>query len=243
MNYGDCSPHLLPFYEHLGYRRYTEGYNDTAYGFKVPILMLMGDQEYFEKVRSPLRRLANEAPDNARGRNWFTSNYPDYLNLESAAFLEDDVFFDLLSERVSGDPLHKVILLDGLSREEAQKFLSSATMIELASGDLIMRQGDRDDTLYVLLSGLAEVFSDGSSGPPLYILGPGDTFGEIGFLTAVPRTASVVARKDTRALLLSAEFMERFISQEPAIGAKVMLNLAREIAGRLAVATSQIANK
>ncbi|MBT6293052.1 MAG: cyclic nucleotide-binding domain-containing protein [Rhodospirillaceae bacterium] len=121
--------------------------------------------------------------------------------------------------------------------------MSSATMIELASGDLIMRQGDRDDTLYVLLSGLAEVFSDGSSGPPLYILGPGDTFGEIGFLTAVPRTASVVARKDTRALLLSAEFMERFISQEPAIGAKVMLNLAREIAGRLAVATSQIANK
>jgi len=243
LNYGDCSPHLLPFYEHLGYRRYTEGYNDTAYGFKVPILMLMGDQEYFEKVRSPLRRLANEAPDNARGRNWFTSNYPDYLNLESAAFLEDDVFFDLLSERVSGDPLHKVILLDGLSREEAQKFLSSATMIELASGDLIMRQGDRDDTLYVLLSGLAEVFSDGSSGPPLYILGPGDTFGEIGFLTAVPRTASVVARKDSRALLLSAEFMERFIGQEPAIGAKVMLNLAREIAGRLAVATSQIANK
>ncbi|TDI41304.1 MAG: cyclic nucleotide-binding domain-containing protein [Acidobacteria bacterium] len=243
VSYGDCSPHLLPFYEHLGYRRYTAGYNDTAYGFKVPILLLVGDQEHFKKIRSPLRRLAKAVPDDVAARNWFATSYPDYLNLESAAFLEDDVFFDLLTERVSGDPLHKVNLLNGLSREAAQKFLASAAIVELKGGDKIVRQGDRDDTLYILLSGLAEVYNDKSTGPPVCILGPGDTFGEIGFLTAVPRTASVIAREKSQALLLSADFMERFISQEPATGARVMLNLAREIAGRLAVATAQIASQ
>jgi hypothetical protein len=62
-NFGDCSPDMLPLYEHLGFRRYTRGYNDTAYGYKIPILMLMGDRQQFRRVRSPLARRADEVPD------------------------------------------------------------------------------------------------------------------------------------------------------------------------------------
>ncbi|MGZ5153090.1 MAG: N-acyl amino acid synthase FeeM domain-containing protein, partial [Burkholderiales bacterium] len=47
LNYGDCSPHMLEFYEHMGYRRFTRAYNDTFFGFKLPILMLIGDKELF----------------------------------------------------------------------------------------------------------------------------------------------------------------------------------------------------
>ena len=237
LNYGDCSPHLLPFYEHLGYRRYTDAYNDTAYGFKVLILMLGRDQERFKQVRSPLARVAARFPDDAEARAWFARTYPGYLGLESAAFLPEGMFFDLLRERVPSDPLHSVGLLHGLDRAEADRFLARATLVRAAPGDRIVREGEPGDTLFVILSGLAEVALDEAPDRPVGILGAGDTFGEVGFLTAQPRIASVVARAPCELVVLSGDFLRRFIEREPATAAKILLNLSRTLASRLAVTT------
>jgi CRP-like cAMP-binding protein len=237
VNYGDCSPHLLPFYEHLGYRRYTEAYNDTAYGFKVLILMLGRDQQRFAQVRSPLRHLAERFPDDSEARAWFERTYPTYLGVESAAFMPPGVFFDLLRERVPSDPLHSVGLLHGLDRAEADRFLARATLVHAAAGDRIVREGEAGDTLFVILSGLADVILEEGSDRPVGVLGAGDTFGEVGFLTAQPRIASVVARAPCELVVLSGDFLRRFIEREPAIAAKVLLNLSRTLAARLAVTT------
>lgn len=240
LNYGDCSPHLLPFYEHLGYRRYTRGYNDTAFGYKIPILMLVNDHEFLGRVQSPMMRLAARNSDDAAARAWFAATYPAYTGLESAAFLPEGVFFDLMAKRLTNDPLHHMSLLAGLSQDEAQRFVSSATMLELAPGALVIRKNERDSTLYAVLSGLLEVMQDDNEAPPVAILGPGDTFGEIGFLTAVPRTANVLARTDSTVLVLSGEVMERFLVKEPLIAAKVLLNLSRELAGRVSMTTERL---
>lgn len=85
LNYGDCSPHQLAFYKHLGYRRYTGGYNDTAFGYKIPILMLVNDHAFLNQVRSPIARLAAESPDDHEARRWFERVYPDYVDLQSTA--------------------------------------------------------------------------------------------------------------------------------------------------------------
>ena len=237
LNYGDCSPHLLPFYEHLGYRRYTEAYNDTAYGFKVLILMLGRDQQRFAQVRSPLARVAARFPDDPEARAWFQRTYPTYLRFESAALLPEGEFFDLLRERVPSDPLHSVGLLHGLERAEADRFLARATLVQAAPGDHIVREGEPGDTLFVILSGLAEVVRAEAPDRPVGVLGAGDLFGEVGFLTAQPRIASVVARTPCQLIVLSGDFLRRFVEREPAIAAKVLLNLSRTLAARLAVTT------
>lgn len=239
LNYGDCSPHLLPFYEHMGYRRYTQAYNDTAYGFKILILMLMRDRKRFEHVRSPLSRVASRYPDDPEARAWFERTYSEYLDLESAPFLPEGVFFDLLCDRVATDPLHSLGLLYGLDRAEAEQFLAKATLIQAGPGDRIVRQGEPGDAVFVLLSGIAEVTLDESPDHPLTILGAGDTFGEVAFLTAKPRTANVVATAPCEMIVLSGESLNRVIAKEPTIAAKVLLNLSRMLAERLAVITPQ----
>ena len=143
LNYGDCSPHLVPFYEHLGYRRYARAYNDTSYGFKVPILMLTGDRVGLERLRSPLARVAARFPDDPEARAWFERYYPEYLSVESAVFLPDGAFFDILSDRVSNDPLRSVTLLRDLDRDEAERFTARATIVQASPGDRIIRQGER----------------------------------------------------------------------------------------------------
>ncbi|HEV8718271.1 MAG TPA: cyclic nucleotide-binding domain-containing protein [Candidatus Binatia bacterium] len=238
-NYGDCSPHLLPFYEHMGYRRYTRAYNDTAYGFKIPILMLVRDRQRFERVRSPLLRVAARHADDPEARTWFERTYPEYLTLESAPFLPEGVFLDLLCARVAADPLHSRGLLHDLDRAEAEQFLARATIIKAEPGDRIVRQGEPGDTVFVLLSGIAEVTLDESPHHPAAILGAGDTFGEISFLTAKPRIANVTAKAPCELIVLSGESLNRIIAKEPTIAAKVLLNLSRMLAERLAVTTSQ----
>ena len=239
LNYGDCSPHLLLFYEHLGYRRYTRAYNDTAYGFKMLILMLARDRKRFEHVRSPLLRVASRYLDDPEARAWFERTYLDYLNLESASFLPEGVFFDMLCDRVATDPLHSLGLLCGLDRTEAERFLAKATIIKADPGDRIVRQGEPGDAVFVLLSGLAEVTLDESPNYHVAILGAGDTFGEISFLISKPRTANVVAKAPCEMIVLSGESLNRFIAKEPAVAAKVLLNLSRTLAERLAVVTPQ----
>jgi CRP-like cAMP-binding protein len=236
LNYGDCSPHMLEFYERMGYRRYTRAYNDTWLGFKMPIVMLTGDRALFDRVGSPLARIAASHGDDVEAREWFARTYPGYLDLETASLLPEGSFFDLLAQCVASDPLHAVALLRELSREEADRFLSRATLVEAQEGDVVVRQGDREDTVYVLLSGIVEVVLDGNEAKPLRALGAGDVFGEIGFLTGTRRTASVIARAPSDIVVLSGAFLKRFLRQEPLVAAKVLFNLSTILAARLATA-------
>jgi N-acyl-L-homoserine lactone synthetase len=237
LNYGDCSPHLLPFYEGMGYRRYVAPYNDTAYGFKLPILMLVGDREHFAAVRSPLARLADKAGDDAQARAWFAATYPQWVQPSSAALMEPASFFDLLAERVASDPLHAVSLFQGLAREAVERFLASATVISASAGDRIVREGERDDTVYVILKGLAEIVREPGE-RPIRMLGAGDLFGEVGFLTATPRTASVVARTACEVLVLpNKSQLQKLLDSDPPVAARLLLNVSRILAARLAQTT------
>jgi CRP-like cAMP-binding protein len=49
----------------------------------------------------------------------------------------------------------------------------------------------------------------------------------------------VVARAPCELVVLSGDFLRRFIAREPAVAAKILLNLAQVLAARLAVSTRQ----
>jgi N-acyl-L-homoserine lactone synthetase len=73
--FGDCSPNLLGFYRHIGYRAYTAPFVDETFGIKLPIVLIGQDRAFLTSVRSPLKRLARDLPDDCVARDWFTSNY------------------------------------------------------------------------------------------------------------------------------------------------------------------------
>ena len=206
----------------------------NSIGLTREILLLLRDRAQLARVRSPLSRIAKDQADDCEAASWFAAAYPAHQESETASLLPDGVFLDLLWERVARDPIHALGILRGLSREEADRFLERATVVRANEGDALVRQGERGDTLFVLLSGGAEVVLDELPDRPIGWLGAGDSFGEMGFLTESERAASVVARGACEAVVLSGDFLRRLLDREPGIAAKILLNLSRELAGRLA---------
>jgi MFS family permease len=91
-------------------------------------------------------------------------------------------------------PLNPVTL-DALAR--------ALDRVEVATGDVVVREGDESDRFYVIESGLVRVTA--ADGHLLREEGPGEYFGEIGLLRDVARTATITASEDTVLLALDRD--------------------------------------
>ena len=107
-------------------------------------------------------------------------------------------------------------------------------------GDCILREGERGDSMFVIISGQVKVYSvesgDGSREVILKTLGPGEFFGELPLFDQEPRSASVAAMDQCRLQILSYASFRRSIETSPDIAQRVMETLAR----RLRAATRKI---
>ena len=83
-------------------------------------------------------------------------------------------------------------------------------------GVLVLDEGDRGTTLYIVLSGELRAFSGSDSGRHISygLYGPGDYLGEMG-LDGGPRMASVEALADTTCALVERATLMQYIGERP----------------------------
>jgi CRP-like cAMP-binding protein len=133
------------------------------------------------------------------------------------------------------DPIAEPALFRSLSTEQRATLTRSARARSFADREVLIEKGGKERDILCILSGSATVQSD--DGRLLSVLGPGDSVGEIGFLTGKTRTADVVARSEGEAMLISGDLLDWLVRDEPAIAARILFNLSRELAARLATTT------
>jgi hypothetical protein len=68
--FGDCSKHLVRFYEHMGYRLHGKSFLDPVFGRKFPLILLPRDHEWLVQRRSPLVRCALRYPADPEVLSW-----------------------------------------------------------------------------------------------------------------------------------------------------------------------------
>jgi CRP-like cAMP-binding protein len=107
-----------------------------------------------------------------------------------------------------------------------------------AAGETLVRRGESGDALYLIVEGSVKIVGESAQGEELVLnqCGPGDTIGEMSLLDQSPRSASVVALTETRALELNRAAFGEAIGQHP----ELSLQLIRSISSRLRFATTYI---
>jgi CRP-like cAMP-binding protein len=125
----------------------------------------------------------------------------------------------------------------GAVAEDALEFLlAPAPVVERSAGSFFFREGDPAESMFVLESGRVTVFKNWQ-GHELLLrrLGEGDCFGEMALLDLFPRSASVRADADCRAIELTPANLHRLFEHDPAQFATIQMNIGREVSRRLRV--------
>jgi len=115
----------------------------------------------------------------------------------------------------------------------------------IAKGTVFIREGDGRDTGFLVLLLDGEVTVETlvvSRVEPIVItvLGPGSLIGELGLLDGMPRYANCVAATPLRCAILTREALDRLISENPGIAAKLLLAMSLRIGVRLREVTDKL---
>jgi small-conductance mechanosensitive channel/CRP-like cAMP-binding protein len=123
-----------------------------------------------------------------------------------------------------------------LSEDEKLKLARGASDLTLAPGQVLFRQNDPGDTLYVIRSGDAEVLVDQPDGSQTKVasLPAGNFFGEMSALTGQPRTATIRAAGELTCVVIDKDDLSSIFSADPGMMEKISQLIAERNAHRQA---------
>ena len=128
--------------------------------------------------------------------------------------------------------LDPVGLFKGTSPEARRTLGERGRLRTFEAGEVLIRQGEEADSMYVILSGRVRVDRDapGQSAPAhLAELGANDVVGEIGVLDGGARTATVTAIEETRTLELHRTLLAVVLLQYPDVAGELLRTLSRRL--------------
>lgn len=97
-------------------------------------------------------------------------------------------------------------------------------------GELIIRQGETGNCMFVIQKGKVEIFRDSEGNEvPLRIAGPKEFFGEMALVENDVRSASARAIGETRILHIDKRTFLRRVHEDPSLAYRIMESLSHEI--------------
>src|SRR5262249_42324576 len=115
------------------------------------------------------------------------------------------------------------------------KVLSHAETRRFRAGEVVIRQGEVERALYVVMTGQLEVLVPLSRGRThrLATIEAGSVIGEQAFLDGQPRSATVRATSEGEMLRLSLEAFEVLAAREPELARAILFDLGRIVSVKL----------
>jgi NTE family protein len=128
-------------------------------------------------------------------------------------------------------------LFQGLETETLQAIAQEVEWLSVPGGTALFSAGETSDALFVVLSGCLGVFAAPTQDRRRFVgrIVAGDTAGEMGLISGRPRTATVVALRDTELARLSREAFDRVFRRQP----EAMLRIAQLTVDRLEYAQNR----
>lgn len=127
--------------------------------------------------------------------------------------------------------LSRVSLFSHLKSRDLKRIAKLSRHCTYPEGEKIISEGEQDGSLFVIINGEVEVIKNSGqkSEKCLRRLGPLCYFGEMALIDDLIRSASVVARKDTRALCIDQWDLRKEIVKHPVLAIELLQMLNRRL--------------
>ncbi|MBN1946579.1 MAG: Stp1/IreP family PP2C-type Ser/Thr phosphatase [Bradymonadales bacterium] len=139
--------------------------------------------------------------------------------------------------RLTQDALHQIPLFRHLSYAEMVRIMGVCRAREVEEAEVIIRQGDRGDALYVILEGSVTVWQQGRC---LVTLSKGRHFGEMALVDNEPRSATVIAVEKTTLIRILREDFYSVLRQDSVMAVKLLWNFIQTLSHRLRAISAEI---
>lgn len=121
--------------------------------------------------------------------------------------------------------------------DEILEILKISQIKKYESNQTIFCEGDDDErTMYLIIGGRVEILSESvktRENVSLFSAGKGLTFGEMSFLDAQPRSATIRTIEPTEVFIINRKYFDILLEQKPRVAAKFILGLANILSRRL----------
>ena len=132
--------------------------------------------------------------------------------------------------------LRFVEIYQGLTDRQITKLAACFEKHELKQNEILFRQGDKADRLYIVQSGFVEVIIGECV---VGLLGQGQSIGEIAWLDRSTRSGSIRAVVDTIIPSISFGSLTTLCRKNAKLGHCIMRNIAADLSFRLRQRTTQ----
>lgn len=140
-------------------------------------------------------------------------------------------------ERDMAEIVAKSHLFKSLDEGARKELLESAFVMQYDAGEMLLREGDPGDAMFLVMEGTIRVHTHSAQGEiQLAELGRGACVGEVAVLTGGPRTATVDAITDVTCAVLARHRVQRILDAHPRVRTlleALVEGRARQTVGRI----------
>jgi CRP-like cAMP-binding protein len=129
------------------------------------------------------------------------------------------------------DAVKKAPLFTALDDASAATLRASMSGVKLNRGQILFKEGDSGDRLFVVVDGKLKLGTTSNDGREnlLSILGPGDMFGELSLFDPGPRTATATAVVNSKLLALAHDQVIGWVKEHPQVSLQLLGRLAQRL--------------
>lgn len=144
---------------------------------------------------------------------------------------------DSMEKLLSGVPI-----FSQLTSRELRQVGSIVHRRQYSTGEFVFTQGDPGLGMYVIEDGKVEIIfrDDAGTEKKLAVLIDGDFFGELSLLDESPRSATAIAKSESKIIGFFRPDLIELLSRSPKLGTKILFKLGEVIGTRLRVTNEQL---
>ena len=145
---------------------------------------------------------------------------------------------EAINAPLTTEQLRSIPLLHDLGDDQCPRLTEICRVWRFAAGEMILRQGETSQSLWLVLEGQCEVLRQPPDDPTeepvvLATLDAGSNFGEMSFFHAAPHSASVRAKGNVTLVRIERGDFDLLVARGDCVAYRLALNVVASLAERL----------